>query len=73
MRIKNINMLEAKLDEEYGEIIAKVLVSIEVEDESHTSYLTELQLASPPVLSWERLDVSEKDKHIRHSLKGKSY
>lgn len=73
MRIKNASVFESKLDEENGEIVAKVVVLLEVEDESRTSYVTEIPLTSPPVNTWETLDVKEKNRQIVNSLKGRTY
>jgi len=73
MKIKRAEVLESALDEENGEIIVKSNLLIEVEDESKTSYITEIPIISHPVLTWDILDVKEKERQIKKSLKGRSY
>lgn len=73
MKIKRAEIVESKLDEVDGEIFVKSTLLLEVEDESRTIYLTEIDVSSPPVLTWEVLDTKEKERQIKQSLKGRSF
>jgi hypothetical protein len=73
MHIKNIEILSSRLDEENGEIIAKISLHIEVEDQSRTSYIIEQNISTPPVTTWETLTAQDKEKQIKQSLKGRTY
>jgi len=73
MIIKRAEVVEAKLDEVNNEVIVKSTLLIEVEDDSHTSYITEIDILSTPILDWEVLDIEEKERQIKKSLKGRTY
>jgi len=73
MRIKKVDVFESSLDEENGEIIAKVVLLIEVEDDSRTSYVLELPISTPPINTWEVLDLKEKERQIKNSLRNRTY
>jgi hypothetical protein len=73
MKIKRAEIVESNLDEVDGEIIVKSTLILEVEDESRTIYLTEIDIPSPPILTWEVLDAKEKERQIKQSLKGRSF
>ncbi len=73
MKIKRAEVVESLLNEENGEVFAKVVLLLEVEDDSRTSYVTEIDISSPPLLTWDILDAKEKERLTKNSLKGRTY
>ena len=73
MHIKNAEILEKKLDEVKGVMTALLSLSIEVVDGQGNSYITELDLKSPPISTWDKIDAKSKEQYIKRSLKSRSY
>ena len=73
MEIKHIEVLESKLDQVDGEQVVKVILQIEVQDASHTSYITEHEVLTIPILSWETITHEDLVKSVKKNLKGRSF